>query len=184
MIKLISKIQALIGIFFRKKSAIPLTCRKNLYFALIHSALLYGIELYGNVNKCLLNPLLVKCNFLLRLLQNKPRLTSTKTLYSSYETLPIYSLYKLCICKLMHSITYNSDSIPVVIKNLFILNNAIHCHHTRSFNLFHVQGKISPEAISFVGPSLWRKLPNSIRDCPNLSIFEKLCKTYFSGETL
>ena len=68
----------------------------------------------------------------------------------------------------MHSITYNNYSIPNVIKDLFTRNDAIHSHFTRSCHvalvmLFHVAGQISPEAINFIGPSLWLKLPNYIR---------------------
>ena len=181
--KLVSKVQTLIGIFFRKKSIIPLSCRKNLYFALIYSALLYGIEVYGKATKCLLNPLLIKCNFLLRLLQNKPRLTNTKSLYSSYDTLPMNLLYKFYIYKLMHSITYNINSVPLVIRNLFDKNNSIHSHFTRSSQLFHVHGSISPEAINFIGPSLWFKLPNDLRECTNSSKFLKLCKQFLNGES-
>ena len=153
-----------------------------MYFALIHSALLYGIEVYGNAKKCLLNPLLTKCNFLLRILQNKPRLTNSKSLYANYNTLPIHSLYKFCILKLMHSIIHNCDSIPTVIKDLFTFNNAIHSHYTRTSNLFHVQGSISLEAINYIGPYFWFKLPSYIRNCPNISIFLNLCKNYLNEE--
>jgi len=83
----------------------------------------------------------------------------------------------------MHFITYNHNSVPVVINNLFIQNNSIHNHNTRACNLFHVQGLISTEAVNFIGPYLWLKLPNYIRDCSNLSKFLKLCKIYLNGET-
>ena len=106
------------------------------------------------------------------------------SLYTNYNTVQIYSLYKLCICKLMHSVIYNCDSIPTVITDLFTLNTAIHSHYTRSFNQFHVQGSISLEAINYIGPYFWFKLPTYIRDCPNLPNFLKLCKNHLNGERL
>ena len=45
--KLCKKLRSFIGIFYRKRYAISMQCRRNLYFALIHSSLLYCIEIYG-----------------------------------------------------------------------------------------------------------------------------------------
>ena len=84
----------------------------------------------------------------------------------------------------MHSIIHNYDSIPTVIKDLFTFNNAIHSHYTRTSNLFHVHGSTSLEAINYIGPYFWFKLPSYIRNCPNILIFQNLCKNYLNEENL
>ena len=105
--QLTSKLSSLIGIIFRKRYIIPNNCKRNIYFALAYSHLIYCIEIYGKAKVSVLNPLVTKCNALLRILQNKPRLSSTKDLYTSYNTLPIHFLYKLAILNFMHRIIYN-----------------------------------------------------------------------------
>jgi hypothetical protein len=173
---LTSKISSLIGIFYRKKDVIPLACRKSLYYALAHSSLIYCIELYGCAKKSALHPLIIKCNFLLRLLQNKPRMSNVKELYLTYNTLPVNLLHKLSVLKLMHLVIYNSNSLPSVFRNLFVTNSDIHSYNTRFAHNFNVQLSRCKSSINVVGPSLWCQLPSNARDCPNFSKFSKVCK--------
>ena len=50
---------------------VPLTCLKTIYFAMIHSHLNYGIEIYANTYNSFLEPLVKIINKILRILQNK-----------------------------------------------------------------------------------------------------------------
>ena len=100
--QLIRKVRSLTGILYRKKYVLGLQCRKKLYFALVYSSLIYCIEVYGNAKYKFLNPLVIKCNSLLRIIQDKTRYDHVKDLYISYNTLPVHLLYKLFLLKLMH----------------------------------------------------------------------------------
>ena len=108
------KVRSLTGILFRKKYVLGPQCRRKLYFSLIYSSLIYCIEIYGSAKRKLLNPLIIKCNSLLRIIQDKTRFDHVKDLYINYNTLPVHLLYKLFILKLMHRFIYCRQSLPTV----------------------------------------------------------------------
>ena len=58
---IISSVKKFCGIFYKFRSRLPLTCLKTIYFAMIHSHLNYGIEIYANTYNSFLDPL-VKIN--------------------------------------------------------------------------------------------------------------------------
>jgi len=142
---LIKKVRSLTGILYRKKYVLGQSCRKKLYFSLIYSSLIYCIEIYGNSKIKNLNPLIIKCNSLLRIIQEKTRFDHVKDLYLDYNTLPVHLLYKLFLLKLMHRFIYNRQSLPIVISNLFCTNDNVHTFNTRfkhQFNLNYVKTQI------------------------------------------
>ena len=180
--QLTKKVNGLIGILYRKKYLLPMFCRKNIYFALVYSSLIYCIEVYGKARKSVLNPLIVKCNLLLRILQDKPRTHNVKELYKQYDTLPVNLLYKLFILKLMYRVVYCRSCLPNVISNLFIINDNIHSHNTRSRHEFNIQANSCVNSISFIGPSLWFKLPRINREYSSVLEFVSECKIYLLNE--
>jgi hypothetical protein len=179
---LIKKVRSLTGILCRKKYVLGPQCRKTLYFSLIYSSLIYCIEIYGNAKRNLLHPLIIKCNSLLRIIQDKTRYDHVKDLYIAYNTLPVHLLYKLFLLKLMHRFIYCRLSLPVVISKLFCCNDDVHSFNTRFKNQFNLNYATSSNSISFIGPSMWLKLPNDIKECPSPSGFMRLCKSSLSLE--
>ena len=180
--KLTSKISNLIGIFYRKKNLFSNKNKKNLYFALAHSNIIYCIEIYGKAKSSVLHPLIVKCNCLLRILQDKPRLYCTKNLYIAYNTLPINVLHRQFIAKLMHRIIFDPTSIPNTITDLFLNNRQVHNHYTRNRHEFNIQADVCGSSINFIGPSNWNKLPLPLKSCPNYKKFEAMYKILLYDE--
>ena len=175
---LISEINKLIEILYRKKYIFSSYCRQNLFFSLIYSLLVYCVEIYGCAKSKFLRPLIIKCNVVLRILQDKPRTYHVKDLYLNYNTLPVDLLHKFFILKLMHRFVYNRQDLPDAISNLFTANNDVHNYNTRSkyhFNLSNVT-VFKSNMISFSGPCLWSKLPLQIRSIPSVHIFNSQCK--------
>ena len=132
---------------------------------------MYGIEVYANTFKSYLNPLIIKCNCLLRLLQNESRMCKVINLYKTYNTLPVDSLFKLYTMKLLHRCLYDQGNVPEVIVNLFTYSNAVHSHNTRSKLTFHLPGRMCNNAVTFTVPSMWYKLPSQLRDNSVLNSF-------------
>jgi len=64
---------SIIGIIYRHNNLLPMHCKRNIYFALVYSNRVYCVEVYAQTNKKYLNPLITKCNNLLRILLNKPK---------------------------------------------------------------------------------------------------------------
>ena len=61
---------------------------KMVYFAFVHSYLVYGIEVYGNTYSKYLHKLYILNNKLLRILQNAPLDTPISQLYINFNTFP------------------------------------------------------------------------------------------------
>ena len=115
---------------YKKRSLIPVTCRKNLYFSLIYSCVIYGIFVFESANNSVLAPLLISCNRVLRALQGKPRHYPVSLLYSNFNTLLI------CLILYLLDIVYRCNniksSIPSVIHSMFVLNDFVHHFNTKS----------------------------------------------------
>jgi len=173
---LINKISSLTGILYRNKHYLPLSCKKNIYFALIYSVITFCIEVFANVNKVSLAPLIIKCNRLLRMLQNKPRRTSLYELYFSFNTLPIDLLFNFYTAKFMHRCLYNTSSVPSIVSNWFPRGIDLHSHNTRHKNNFCIQSNCNPKSILYYGPIMWAKLPVELQRDPSLSSFLKAYK--------
>ena len=164
------------GILYRKKYVLRPECRKELYFSLIYSSLIYCIDIYGNAKHKFLNPLMVKCNSLLRIIQDKTRFDHVKDLYIAYNTLPVHLLYKLFLLKMVHRFIYCRHSLPIVISKLFCSNDDVHSFNTRFKHQFNLNYTKNSNSISFIGPSMWLKLPKEIKECSSLSGFIRLFK--------
>ena len=162
--------------------SLPFGCKRNLYFSLAYSYLLYGLIIYGFANNSVLKPLLITCNRVLRALQNKPRDFPVKCLCLNYNTLPINSLFNYVLLNLVYR-CYNkstTDALPSVISNMFVLNSAIHHYNTRSrlnIHLFH-NCSSSVDSRVFHGSALWNDTPDSIKSCNTLAAFSKKLKLH------
>jgi len=64
---------------------------------IMHSHLLYGIDIYGNTYRAYINRLMVLNNKLLRILQNASRNAPVSDLYENFDTLNIPDLHNFQI---------------------------------------------------------------------------------------
>ena len=100
--QLCGKLQKLIGIFYKLRNKLPLTCLKTIYFAFVHPHLLFGVEMYANTGITHLSKLITLNNKILRILQNKSYSAPVKELYIHYNTLPVTQLHKMQLLLLVH----------------------------------------------------------------------------------
>ena len=158
----INKLLKFCSIFYKIRNLIPPSIMKKVYFALIHSHLVYGIELYANTFAKYLDPLIKLNNKILRIIQFKPFRTPTKQLYSEFNTLPIPDLHKYHVLLLMHRFEHYKSSLPIHFRDLIRLNRDVHNIQTRQSNLYHMKGartKFGHMTITYLGPALWNGLP-------------------------
>ena len=113
------KLLRLVGIFYKIRNKLPLAVLKTIYFAFVHSHILYGIELYANTGSTHLHKLLTLNNKLLRILQNKPYQSPTKNLYFKYNTLPIPDLHRQQILLFVHKFIHQKNCLPNVFADYF-----------------------------------------------------------------
>ena len=98
---------------------------KHIYFAFVHSLIIYCIELYANTCRSYLEKLIKLNNKLLQILQNKPLSTPVFDLYLKYNTLPIPQLHIQHLLLFVHKFVHHPDALPAVfIKNSFFITNS------------------------------------------------------------
>jgi len=88
-----NKIIKFTSIFYKIRHILPVKVLITIYFAFVHSHLLYGIEIYGNTDRAYLNRLMVLNNKLLRILQSAPLKAPVSDLYEHFNTLNIPDLH-------------------------------------------------------------------------------------------
>ena len=76
-----------VGIFYKLRNKLPANVLKDVYFAFVHSHVLYGVEIYANTCLTYLDKLIKLNNELLRIMQHQSRFCHVRDLYvNSYYT--------------------------------------------------------------------------------------------------
>jgi hypothetical protein len=70
-----------IDIFYKIRNNLPPEVLKSIYYALVHPHILYGVELHANTCASYLDKLPKISNKIIRILQNKPKLTAVSELH-------------------------------------------------------------------------------------------------------
>ena len=154
---------------------------RNIYYGLIHSNILYGLEIYGNASHSQLDKLIKLNNKILRILQFKTIETSNVVIYRNYNTLPIPTLFKYKILTLVHNFKHHKDKLPVIFKNYFTENCMIHTYATRNSDNLHIISTNScygARTIVQIGSAYWNQLPKSLKLYVSTKEFQRKLKLY------
>ena len=119
---LCNSLRQYIGIFYKISFFTTSKILKLLYFALVYSKILYGIEIYANTYPTFLHDLMILNNRILRKIQKVDKSTHVADLYALYNTLPIDKLFKLRLLLHAHAIINKSPCIPSLFYNSVMFN--------------------------------------------------------------
>ena len=178
-------LRKMVGIFYKISFFTPPKVLKLLYFSLIHSKILYGLEVYGNTFLTYLHDLMILNNRILRIVLTQDRSCHVLTLYANINTLPIDKLFKFKILLLSHALIYKPTIFPTFFQEKMTLNNQVHSHDTRSSLNFHRQSYNSvrgSRTFSNLGAILWNSLPASTQNVRFESSFKKQITTQLMQE--
>jgi hypothetical protein len=181
------KLMKFVGIFYKLRALIPIETCKQIYFALIYPHLIYGIELYANTFYSSLDKLIKLNNKILRILQSKKIETPINSLYKNFKTLPIPTLHKFCIAKLVHKFKFTNRDLPVIFRNYFVMNNQIHDHDTRQATDLHlktVESRFGYKTIEQSGCRIWNIIPANIKNIVFIKSFSNKLKDWFFTEII
>jgi len=95
--------------------------RKTLYFAMIHSHLVYCLSIYSCANATSLNKLKVKQKEAVRIICNAGFRDHTAPLFEHLRILPLDKLIKFSALKFMHSFMHNM--LPFSFDRMWIMNS-------------------------------------------------------------
>ncbi len=181
----ILKITKFTCLFYKFRKLLPMGTLRMLYFSLVHPHIQYGIELYANTCESYLDRLNKINNKIIRIIQNFSLDTPLRLLYSSFNALPLMSLFKFNIGVIVYKALNSKCECPDVYREYFQANSSIHSHNTRHCTDLHqnaINSSYGYKTVREMGPRLWNKIPVSIQQCKTLAKFRKKLKEHYLKE--
>jgi len=176
-----NKIIKFVGIFYRIRHKLNFEMAKVIYFAFVHSYLLYGIEIYGNTYSKYLHKLIILNNKILRILQHASLSKPVTQLYSTFNTLMLPELHKFQILKFMHKFIHHHDQLPCIFSSYFNRNNMFHLHNTRGRDNLHLElfnSTLGQKSVTYKGTILWNTLPDELKCVKSTRSFTNRLKQF------
>ena len=127
---LCNKISGIVGVISKLRHYLPTRVLLTMYRSMIHPLLLYGISIWGQASKLLINKLLVRQKRALRSIFFKKITESAIPLFIENNILPVTLLYLESISHLMFDVINNNG--PIHVQDMFINLDAVHTYSTRS----------------------------------------------------
>ena len=203
-----TKISRSIGIITLLRSKMNKNLLVNLYYSLVYSHIIYGIQVWGSACQTKLDKIQVLQNKAVRVISRvqyfqiygEPPgpLPSSDPLYKDLEILKLYDIFKFHIAKFVFQCL--TQEAPPTFHSWFKLNSEVHQHGTTSNveiireNYFDVgiatQAKVlhtkqfnlvnyGGKSLQVAGPTIWNDLPSEIRNKERLNPFKYSCKKHF-----
>ena len=177
------KVSNACGSLAKLRNCLDLETLREVYHALIHSYLRYGLIVWGTATETTLKPIQVLVNRAVRIMCSAPLgRMDVNPLYENLEILKLNEIYDLETGKFMYK--KNNDLLPVTIASyLECVNPPQHRYNLRN----RVQGAAPPvvhrlaigeRSVQVRGPNLWRDIPEYIKCSESANSFKRLFKTH------
>jgi hypothetical protein len=172
-----------VGIFYKLRNKLPSAMLKNIYYAFVHSYLLYAVEVYANTCPTYLDKLVKLNNKLLRILQNKPLLYPVSLLYDEFKTLPLTDLHKQQLLLLAYKLIHLPQNLPEIFKNYLESNECVHEYNTRSkadLHLHRAETTYGQRCLKYKLVTLWNELPQTLKESDSVSSLKDSIRAYLT----
>ena len=172
------KLMKLCGIFYKIRNFLPLETVKVLYYTLVNSHIVYGIEVYANTFESYLDKLVKLNNRILRIMYNKNLRTHVKELYTLCNTLPVNKLHDFNILKFVFKVI-NNLNVPLIFNYYFknISDGSQYAfRYNNNLQLQRCNTVFGQRCCQYKGPSLWNCLPTKIKSITSYVVFCKAVK--------
>ena len=169
------KVSRAIGVLYKLRPYVNSKILTNVYYAFIYPFLLYGIVVWGNSNKTLLNPIHILQKKFVRMATYNDKyptipgpLVHTPQLFHQLRLLTIFEIYKLQLGKLVYESINGVGPTNKVIK--FTMASEIHSHNTRfaSHGNFYTNSirttRFGLKSLLVEGCKLWATLSSDIKN--------------------
>ena len=99
--------------------------------------------------------------------------------FKKINWLPVKQRVFQCIAA--HVYNFFSRNCPAYVDDLFIQANQVNCtrHSFLKLHLPQRKTNLGKNTLSYLGPTIWNKIPNSVKDCKLLNSFKHKLKDYF-----
>lgn len=158
------------GVFRKISKNLNVGIKKQLYFAFVHSYLVYLNPIWSCAPEYKLKEIQILQNKSIKALHNLPRLTSSNSLYNS-SILPILLLSKYELSLLIFKIKNGF----IKFENNFQNNSEFHSYSTRIINNFRAvfgRNNITKNSIYNKGANVFNELPDNLKKETKVSLFK------------
>ena len=179
---IIPKISKACGALARLRNCASIEVLKNVYHALIHSYLRYGILIWGNASKSVRTPLQTLLNKAARIMVSAPfGNIDLKPAYDYLKILDVSKLFMLETAKYHYKL--ENGLLPTQIGNYFPAQTMNHTYGLRSKKSnkpprFVSRSRIGERSIQYKGSQIWKAMSLNIKNCESFSKFKVSYKKY------
>ena len=178
------KISKACGCLARLRKCVDLEVMREVYHALLHSYLRYGIIVWGTAATASLQPLRVIMNRAIRIMCSTPLgKLDVEPLFEIIGILNIDQIYSVEVAKFMHK--EKSNSLPVSIAEYFSVRaSPAHHYNLRARNttrdtILNNRTDLGKKSIQKRGNDIWNELPDEVKTIESFIHFKKLTKCHF-----
>ena len=151
--------------------------KKQLYYSLVYSRILYAVEIYGACRDSLLKKVQTLQNKLLKVLFNLPPRTSTNELHTRLKLLKVKDIHNQQVLKFVYE-SVNKVTI-LQFHKYYKSQNTVHDHNTRSPKKLYAaipRNRYGESTLHVTGTQLWNNLSQEIQKCKSSHIFKRAVK--------
>jgi len=164
----------------RIKNFINQKSLKMLYYSMVHSHIVYCINVYGCANVTTLNKLKIKQKEAIRIISNAGYRDHTNPLFKLHKILPLDQLIKFSNLKFMHN--YSHGKLPFSFSELWVTNRTRNPNiELRNADDYYVPAHkmASVKRFPFFSfPKIWNEEPITKRN-PSKSVYLKCVKSAY-----
>ena len=168
------------GIISRIAHILPTKIILSLYYSLIYPYISYCNIVWASTYRSRLQRIIILQKRICRIIMGLPYLSHTDQLLFQLGILTIKQITQLQISLFMYRYKYNL--LPELFKNYFHLASDFHSHFTRNSWMYRSEFARTNSrkfAIKSIGPSVWNRLPLSLRNITSYLSFKKQAKSFF-----
>ena len=165
------------------KHYVPEKCKRQLYYAYVHSKIKYGLEVYGHTSKTNINKIQKLQNKILKILFNKDWYTPTLALHKELNLLQVQEIFYQSLLTLVHK--QRKKLLPEMFNDYFHTRNELNNINVRTSNKLNViktNTSQGDKMLKTKGAYLYNSLPDSIISINNTNNFKNKVKQHFISE--
>lgn len=169
---LCNKVSMVTAVLYKVRQFLPIAALKLIYFSLIHSQINYLCSIWANTYNKYIKPIQVLQNRAIKLIYHLPRLTNTVDLYHLYAKtiLPIRGIQEIQTLRFLRQVLNEEVLHQIEFQWRENLNSL---RDTVLLSRPPVRTQTGSRQISFLGPSMFNRLPSYIRAQTNTNRFVK-----------
>ena len=147
------------------QNLVNLCTLENVYYSMVYSHLQYGIIVWGQASKCVLDPIEKLRKRIVRIMTRQPFLTLSLPLFHQLNFLKISDIFKLEVTELM-LIAGESLNKPQFhsIKPVSAQHNYNTRHSVKNnYILPQIKADFGKQLFQYIGPRLWKEVPRKLK---------------------